>query len=260
MRDGADLKRLIEERGTAFGCWLNLASPLAAEIVALAGYDCVLIDMEHGPGSVLDALSLMQAVQGADPVPLVRVPWNDPVALKRVLDIGAGGVMIPAVDGPDEAEAAVAACRYPPRGARGMAAGIVRASGYGAAWQDYARHAHERLLLMCQIESAEAIGNAAAVAAVDGVDLLFVGPFDLSASLGYLGEPDHPDVRAMIGKVERAAKAAGKLLGGIPTPERGAAELVAAGYDVVLADADLALLRDSARASVERLRGLTRSG
>jgi len=89
---------------------------------------------------------------------------------------------------------------------------------------------------------------------------LFVGPFDLSASLGYLGEPDHPDVRAMIGKVERAAKAAGKLLGGIPTPERGAAELVAAGYDVVLADADLALLRDSARASVERLRGLTRSG
>jgi len=168
--------------------------------------------------------------------------------------------MIPAVDGPDEAEAAVAACRYPPRGARGMAAGIVRASGYGAAWQDYARHAHERLLLMCQIESAEAIGNAAAVAAVDGVDLLFVGPFDLSASLGYLGEPDHPDVRAMIGKVERAAKAAGKLLGGIPTPERGAAELVAAGYDVVLADADLALLRDSARASVERLRGLTRSG
>jgi len=259
MRDGADLKALIGERGTAFGCWLNLTSPLTAEIVAQAGYDCVLIDLEHGPGSILDSLGLMQAVQGADPVPLIRVPWNDPVALKRVLDIGAGGVMIPAVDGADEAKAAVAACRYPPLGTRGMAAGVVRASGYGAAWREYAHRAHERLLLMCQIESAEGVGNAEAIAAIEGVDLLFVGPFDLSASLGYLGEPDHPDVRAMIGKVERAAQAAGKLLGGIPTPERSAGELVAVGYHLVLADSDLALLRDSARASVARLRGLTRA-
>ncbi|MEE8189762.1 MAG: aldolase/citrate lyase family protein [Kiloniellales bacterium] len=246
-------ERLIAGR-PAFGCWLEMCSPIAAEIVAQAGYDCVLIDMEHGPASNLDAVGLMQAIQGRDCVPLARVPSNDPVPVKRILDAGALGVMLPAVNSAAEAEAAVAACRYPPKGRRGMAASIVRASEFGGRWRDYVAGIDERLLVMCQIESRAAVANAAAIAAVEGVDLLFIGPFDLSSDLGFLGQPDHPEVRAEIARVEQAAKDAGRLLGGIPTPERSAGDLLDAGYRLILADADVALLRDSARASLAALR------
>ncbi|MFQ5773237.1 MAG: HpcH/HpaI aldolase/citrate lyase family protein [Kiloniellaceae bacterium] len=254
MSQATSFKPRHREAGPAFGCWLEMFSPIAAEIVAQAGYDCVLIDLEHGPGSYLDAVALLQAVQGRACAPLVRVPSNDPVALKRVLDIGVAGVMVPAVDTTAQAEAAVAACRYPPRGRRGMAASIVRASDYGARWRDYVAAADSSLLIMCQIESAEAVRNAAAIAGLDGVDMLFVGPFDLSANTGHLGEPDHPEVRAMIEKVETAAKAGGATLGGIPTPGRSVGRLLEAGYDLVLADADVLLLRDAARSSLAALR------
>jgi 2-keto-3-deoxy-L-rhamnonate aldolase RhmA len=238
----------------AVGCWLNLCSPIAAEIVAQAGYDAVLIDMEHGPGSYHDALRLLQAVAGHPAAPMARVPVNDAVPIKRTLDVGVSGIMIPAVDSVEEAHAAVAACRYAPRGNRGMAASIVRAADYGARWRDYVAEIDERLLIMCQIESAAAVEAAADIAAVDGVDLLFIGPFDLSAALGYLGQPDHPDVRARIGDVEAAAKAAGKRLGGIVTDERDAAALFAAGYDLVMSDADVGLLRDGAAANLAAAR------
>ncbi len=250
----APFKNQLTPGQTAFGCWLNLFSPMVAEVVAQAGYDCVLIDLEHGPGSFLDMVPLLQAVQGWDCAPLVRVPSNDPVNMKKVLDIGVEGVMIPSVDTVAQAEAAVAACRYPPRGRRGMAATIVRASEYGACWQEYVAKADDALLVMCQIESAEAVRNASAIAAVEGVDMLFIGPFDLSASLGHLGKPDHPEACAAIAEIEAAAKSAGVRLGGIPTPERSAAELTNAGYSLVLADADVLLLRDAARSSVAALR------
>ena len=236
------------------GCWINLFSPLAAEIVANAGYDSVLIDLEHGPGAVLDAISIMQAVQGQDCAALLRVPANDAVWLKRVLDAGVDGVMVPAVNDAEDAKAAVAACRYPPKGLRGMAATVVRASRFGMEWQDYTARAADELLIMCQVESAEAVENVSAIADVEGVDMLFIGPFDLSASLGFLGQPDHETVMASISRVEAAAKAAGKLLGGIPTPGRSAQALYDAGYHLVLADADVSLLRDAACASVEGLR------
>ena len=249
-----NLKQRISERGPRYGCWLEMFSPIVAEVVAQAGYDFVLIDLEHGPGSYLDAIALMQAIQGRDCAPLMRVPSNDEVALKRALDTGVVGVMVPAVNTAAEAEAAVAACHYPPRGRRGMAAAIVRGADYGLRAAEYIESAGEELLVMCQIESAEAVENVSAIAGTKGVDMLFVGPFDLSANVGRIGEPDHPEVRAMIARVEAAAKAAGKLLGAIPTPERSAAELVAAGYELIIADADVVLLRESARASLAKLR------
>lgn len=249
-----ETKRRIAAGRPVFGCWIEMCSPIAAEIIAQAGYDSVLIDLEHGPGSILDAVSLMHAVQGSACTPLIRVPTNDPVILKRVLDIGVAGVMIPAVNTAAAATAAVSACRYPPKGVRGMAASIVRASDYGANWRDYTAAADASLLIMCQIESAEAVDNAAAIAAVDGVDMLFIGPFDLSAGLGHLGEPDHPEVRKKIALVETAAKDAGRALGGIPTPGRSAEDLLAAGYRLILADADVGLLGDAARARVAALR------
>jgi len=184
----------------------------------------------------------------------MRVPSNDEVALKRALDTGVAGVMVPAVNTADEAAAAVAACHYPPRGRRGMAAAIVRGADYGLRAAEYTQSAGEELLVMCQIESAEAVENVTAIAGTEGVDMLFVGPFDLSANLGHVGEPDHPEVRAAIARVEAAAKAAGTRLGAIPTPERTPAELVAAGYELIIVDADVLLLRDGAQASLAKLR------
>jgi len=233
---------------------------MVAEIVAQAGYDCVMIDLEHGPGSTLDAISLMQAVQGRACAALLRVPENNPVWLKRVLDAGVAGVMVPAVDTPEEAAAAVAACRYAPRGGRGMAATVVRASEYGADWRAYLTRVEEQLLIICQIESRAAVAAAAEILGVEGVDMVFIGPFDLSASLGHLGDPDHGAVREAILSVEAAAKAAGKLLGGIPTPGRSAQDLYAAGYDLVLADSDVGLLRDAARSGCRALRDAAGKG
>ena len=256
MATSGDLKQRLIEGRPAIGCWLAMDSPIAAEIVGQAGYDCVMIDHEHGPGTIASAVALMQALGASGCAPYMRVPANDPVLIKRALDAGVAGVMIPAVNSKAEAAAAVAACRYPPRGVRGMAASIVRASNYGADWQDYVQRADDALLVICQIESGAAVDDVEAIAAVAGVDLLFIGPFDLSANLGYLGQPDHPDVRKRIAAVERAAKAAGKLLGAIPTPERSIEDLLAAGYNLILADADSLFLRDGARASVARFRDL----
>jgi 2-keto-3-deoxy-L-rhamnonate aldolase RhmA len=204
----------------ANGFWVELFSPAAAETMAAAGYDCAMIDLEHGAADLGDAVAVMRAMQGSGCTPLVRVPANDPAWIKRVLDAGAQGVMIPAVNSAVEAEAAVAACHYPPRGIRGMAAPIVRASGYGRDWRGYVRDIAGTLLVICQVETREALDNLAEITAVDGLDMIFLGPFDLSASLGHMGEPDHPDVRAAIAEVERVAKAQGLLLGAIPTPER----------------------------------------
>jgi 2-keto-3-deoxy-L-rhamnonate aldolase RhmA len=235
------------------GCWLGLFSSIAAEIVAQAGYDCVMIDLEHGPGSILDAVPLMQAVKSSGCASLLRVPGNDPVWIKKALDVGVDGVMVPGVDSAAEAAAAVAACRYPPRGMRGMATAIVRASDYGAREREYLEAIDDDLLVICQVESPQAVDEVADIAAVDGLDMLFPGPMDLSTSLGYLGQPDHPEVAARIARVEAAAREAGKLLGGIPTPARPPAALFEAGYSLVLADFDLLMLRDGARAGAAAL-------
>jgi 2-keto-3-deoxy-L-rhamnonate aldolase RhmA len=237
----------------AFGYWTELFSPTVTEIMASAGYDCTMIDLEHGTADLGDAVAVMRALRGSGCTPLVRVPANDPTWIKRVLDAGAQGVMVPAVNSAAEAEAAVAACHYPPRGFRGMAAPIVRAARYGDDWQGYVRDIAESLLVICQVETQAAVENVAEIIAVDRLDMVFIGPFDLSGSLGHLGEPDHPDVRAAITRVEEAAKAAGCLLGGIPTPERTPKALYEAGYDLVLADIDLVMLREGALAGVSAL-------
>lgn len=235
------------------GFWAELFSPAASEIMAAAGYDCAMIDCEHGPGDTASAIAVMRAIQATSCTPLVRVPGNDPVWIKRLLDAGAQGVMIPAVNTADQAEAAVAACHYPPRGVRGMAAPIVRASGYGRDWQGYVQEIAQSLLVICQIESGEALQSLDRIAAVDDLDMIFIGPFDLSASLGHMGEPDHPVVRQAITRAEQAAKAQGCLLGGIPTPERSPKMLYDAGYDLVLADIDVLMLREGAQAGVAAL-------
>lgn len=256
-----ELKKRLLAGEPAHGCWLSLFSSLASEIVGQAGYDCAMIDLEHGPGGYLEAIQTMQAL-GAATVPLIRVPGNDAFEIKRALDTGAQGIMIPTVDTVEEAQEAVAACRYPSAkgGRRGNAASVIRAARYGSDAAAYQQAVNEDLLVICQIESAGAAKIAGEISAVEGVDMIFIGPSDLSATLGFLGELDHPDVHKVIAGIESAVKDSGKLLGGLPTPERSAEELFAAGYDLVLADGDVRLLRNSARASVERLNSILKRG
>ena len=249
-----DLKGRMRGGEQVFGGFVNAASPVMAEVMALAGYDCLMIDREHGPGDILNAQAQVTALRTTDCAALMRIPANDPAELKRCLDIGLDGVMIPAISSAEEAHAAVTACRYPPAGIRGMAAGVVRASGYGTDLANYMATGVHQLLVICQIETAGGLDRVGEIATVEGVDMLFVGPYDLSANLGHLGEPDHPEIDAAIARVEAAARRAGKLLGIIPTPERSVGDLFARGFHMVLGTADIILLREAAMADVAMAR------
>ena len=250
------LKRSMAAGQQVQGCWIDLFSSMATEIIAQAGYDCVIIDMEHGPGSFMDSLAQIQAVKGSACTPIIRVPSNDEVQIKRALDIGAAGVMIPGVEGARDAERAVAACHYPPAGRRGLAPSIVRAADYGAEALNYYANVNDLLLTICQIETERTMVEISEVAAIPGLDLLFVGPNDLAAALGVPGEPSHPKVDAALDQVCEAAKQCGKLCGTIPTQSRPAEALLSSGYDMVIAGSDTGMLRDTARQSVASLKAV----
>ena len=194
------------------GFWLNLGSPVTAEMAGLAGFDWVLLDHEHGPGGEETLLHQLQAVSATPATCLVRIAANEAPRFKRVLDAGAHGVMVPYVSTAAEARAVVHAMRYPPRGMRGVAK-LTRASSFGARFDDYFAHAHEWLVTLTQIETTDALDNAAEIAAVDGVDVLFVGPMDLTTSLGIPGA--YEDARAIeaFRHVAGSAKASGKAAG-----------------------------------------------
>ena len=250
----ASLKQQLRGGRPAIGCWIELMSPLVAEVVAQAGYDCVVIDLEHGPGSIWEAVQIMQALQGKDCAPLIRVPDSGEAGLKQALDAGAQGCMVPSVSSLEQAREIVAACHFAPKGHRGMATSVIRASGYGTRESGYLERAAEDTLVICQIETPEAVSEVEAIADLDGVDMLFLGPNDLAARLGHPGELDHPEVSAAAERVETAARATGKLLGAIPTPARSTAALKAAGYHLIMVDADTLLLRESAGRSVAAFR------
>ncbi len=238
-------------------CLANMGSPIAAEVAGLSGYDAVMVDMEHGFGDYANAIAQLQALAGTPAAALVRVAENTPTNLKRILDAGPQGVMVPMISNRAEAEQAVAACRYAPRGIRGVAHTIARASGYGTDVRRYMEKAEEELLLICQIENRAGVKNAADIAGTDGVDMIFLGPMDLSASAGHFNEPDHPEVERLILRVESAVRSAGKLLGGLATAGRPAAALFERGYDLVIDAVDIALLRDAAMRNVEAARQYT---
>ena len=240
------------------GCWSHLVSPAAAEVVALCGYDFVIIDNEHGPASLSESTQIMRAVSTTPAATMMRVPWNDPVYIKRALDTGIEGVMIPAVEDAAAAEGAVAACRYPPEGIRGVAYAVVRAAEYGLKLDEYAEKANDNLLVMCQVESARTVDNIEAIGATGGIDVLFIGPFDLSASLGKPGQFDDPEVAENLARAEAGILASGKTLGGILRPGDSLDGMLERGYRVLVSNSDATLLRDAARAEVEAL-GLERA-
>lgn len=212
MHVPTDFRARVLAREWMSGTFLNLASALTVEIAGLIGFDFLLIDHEHGPAGEDTLLHQLQAASATPAVPIVRIAMNDPARFKRVLDAGACGVMVPYVSTPDEARAAVAAMRYPPHGTRGVAK-FHRASAFGATFGDYYAHAHERLLGVLQIETPRGVDQSEAIAAVDGADVLFVGPTDLSYNLGIPDQLDHPRFVEAVEQVARAARARGKAAG-----------------------------------------------
>jgi len=248
------LKKRLQAGRKALGCWLFTDNNIAAEIIGHAGYDFVIIDHEHGFGGLAGAVGQLQALQAFSATVLMRVASNDPVLIKRALDLGVEGIMVPMIESAAAARAAVAACRYPPEGIRGNAVSVVRAGDYGHRATDYLETANRNVFVLCQIETPKAVDNIPEIAAVDGVDALFIGPADLAATAGHPGEPRHADVAALHARAEAAVRATGKPLGAVPHSGRGWPEMLAAGYDIIAAGSDISLLREAAAEQIRRHR------
>lgn len=229
------------------GLWVSLPGAYATEVGAGAGYDWLLLDTEHSPNDVPGVLAQLQAAAAyPDVSPVVRPAWNDKVLVKRHLDVGAQTLLLPYVSTVDEAEAAVAAMRYPPRGIRGVA-GSHRAARFGRV-TDYVKRAESELCLLVQLETREALDNLEAIARVDGVDGIFIGPADLAASLGHLGEIGHPEVQSTIADAIRRVRACGKPPGILATDEAAARRYIEAGTLFTAVATDVVLLaRETAR-------------
>ncbi|WP_405373092.1 MULTISPECIES: HpcH/HpaI aldolase/citrate lyase family protein [unclassified Microbacterium] len=223
------------------GIWVCSGSPLVAEICAGAGFDWMLIDMEHSPNGLESVMAQLQAVAASRVTPVVRVPIGDVVTIKQVLDVGAQNILVPMVDTAEQAADAVSAVRYPPRGRRGVGAALARSARWGRV-DDYAVEADRHVSLFVQVETAAGVENAAAIAAVDGVDGVFVGPSDLAASMGLLGQQTHPDVTAAVRRAFAAVHASGTPVGVNAFDPDAARAYVDAGADFLAVGADVTLL------------------
>ena len=245
-------KRAIAEGRQQIGLWSILSSHLTVEILAGAGFDWIVLDTEHAPNELPMVVTQLMAAKGGTAHPVVRVPWNDMVVVKRYLDVGVQTVLVPYVESAEEAQAAVAATRYPPRGVRGYSS-IPRASGYGRI-SDYARRCEAELCVLVQIESRAGLDAIEAIAAVEGVDGLFVGPGDLAAALGHVGEIGHPDVQRAIEDAIARIRACGKPAG-ILTPDEGLARrYIELGCTFTAVGSDLGILARGADQLAARFR------
>jgi 4-hydroxy-2-oxoheptanedioate aldolase len=233
------------------GMWVCSGSPLVAEICAGSGLDWLLIDMEHAPNGLESVLAQLQAVAAYDVAPLVRLPGYLPVMIKQVLDLGARNLLMPMIDTVEQAEAAVRAVRYPPRGIRGVGSALARSARWNRI-DDYLTEADRHVSLFVQIESATGVANAAGIAAVDGVDGVFVGPSDLASSMGLIGQQTHPDVVAAVRRAFAAVTAAGKPVGVNAFDPAMAEEYLADGASFVLVGADVAMLARGSEALAAR--------
>ncbi|MFK4759463.1 HpcH/HpaI aldolase/citrate lyase family protein [Microbacterium sp. ZW T5_45] len=244
-------ERLTAADRALIGMWACSGSPLVTEVAAGSGLDWLLVDMEHSANTLDTVLVQLQVVAAYPITPVVRVPVNDPVAIKQVLDLGAQNIIVPMVSSVEEARAAVAATRYPPEGVRGVGSALARSARWNRV-DGYLRDSALHTSLTVQIETAAGVDAAAEIAAVDGVDAIFVGPSDLSASMGLLGQQTHPDVVAAVGAVFAAATAAGTPVGVNAFDPAAADAYIADGADFVAVGADVALLARASEALAAR--------
>jgi 4-hydroxy-2-oxoheptanedioate aldolase len=240
------LKTALAERRAQLGLWQALASPYTAEICGHAGYDWLLFDGEHAPNTIPTLLAQLQAVSALPVEPVARPPVGDPVLVKQYLDIGFRSLLIPMVESAEQAARMVAATRFPPDGIRGVASATSRASGFGAN-KDYLRITHLDICLIIQIESRKGLDAIEEIAAVEGVDALFIGPADLAGGLGHLGEPGHETVQTAIdGALKRIADA-GKASGIFALSPQDARRRLEQGVAFVSLGTDIGLLANGAR-------------
>ena len=244
-------ERLASSDRALIGMWACSGSTLVTEVAAGSGLDWLLIDMEHSTNTLESVLLQLQTVAAYPITPLVRVPSNDAVAIKQILDLGAQNLIVPMVSSADEARAAVAATRYPPAGVRGVGSALARSARWNRV-DGYLQESAQHTSLTVQIETAAGVDAAAEIAAVDGIDAVFVGPSDLSASMGLLGQQTHADVVAAVEKVFAAVKAAGKPVGVNAFDPAAADAYVAGGADFVAVGADVALLARASEALAAR--------
>ena len=245
-------KQALAEGKRQVGLWSGLASPIAAEILAGAGFDWVVIDGEHGPNDITTLLPQLQAMRGGTAEPVFRVPWNDMVILKRALDVGARSVLIPFVQNADEARRAVAATRYPPLGIRGVAV-TPRVNDYGRV-ENYHKNAHLDTCVLVQVETRAALEEIEAIAAVDGVDGIFIGPSDLAADFGHLGNSKHPEVMAALKDAATRIRAAGKPAGFLTGVVDDVESMFEMGFNFTAVGSDVGILARGAEQLAARFR------
>ncbi|MEO7189629.1 MAG: 4-hydroxy-2-oxoheptanedioate aldolase [Vicinamibacterales bacterium] len=249
-------KRALKAGHLQIGVWSSLASNISAEVVGGAGFDWLVIDAEHGPNDVPAVLGQLQAIAAGPTHPVVRPVWNDTVLIKRFLDIGVQTLLVPYVQTADEARQAVAATRYPPRGVRGFAV-ATRASRFGRV-KDYHTRAEEEICVLVQVETREALGNLEEIAAVEGVDGVFIGPGDLSADLGYLGQQGHPEVRAIIEDAIARITACGSIAGILTGDETLARRYIELGCLFTAVGSDMGILARGAEQLAARFKAPTK--
>jgi len=249
------LKDALLRRTLTFGSWLTFAAEAPAEVMAQAGFEWLVIDMEHSPIDVADAARLIRVVDLAGLPALCRLPTNDPVIAKRVLDAGAAGIIVPTVESVADAQRAVDSAYYPPIGRRGV--GLARAQAYGGSLEEYRARLGDHLVVICMIETRAGMEAAPEIAKLPGVDGLFVGPYDLSASMGRIGELDHPDVRAAERRIRDAGRQAGIACGLhiVHHSPEAVRRAIDDGYTFLALGVDMIFLRETARAVVRSIGG-----
>ncbi|HVI52871.1 MAG TPA: 4-hydroxy-2-oxoheptanedioate aldolase [Candidatus Sulfotelmatobacter sp.] len=254
MSSGNSFKDALARRETQIGLWLAMASPYTAEMCAGAGFDWLLLDGEHSPLDLRTTLAQMQAIAPYPSHAIIRPPVGDTVLIKQILDIGAQTLLIPMIDTAEQARQMVAATRYPPDGIRGVGAGIARASRWGNIG-DYVDKANQMVCLLLQVETLTGLGNLDAIARQPGVDGVFLGAADLSASMGYLGQPSHPVVMNAMADAVRRILDAGKAPGVLCTDEAQARHFIGMGCRFVAVGVDTLLLSNATRRLARLFKG-----
>ncbi|MBK8018224.1 MAG: HpcH/HpaI aldolase/citrate lyase family protein [Betaproteobacteria bacterium] len=245
-------KRALKSGSAQLGCWLSLGSHAAAEIAAGAGFDWLLIDMEHAPNELPSVHAQLHAAAAYPVATMVRPPWNDTVVVKRLLDLGVQTLLIPFVETAEEARRAVAATRYPPGGVRGVSTNS-RANRFGRV-RDYFARVEEEMCVLIQIESKRGVENLSEIAKVEGLDGIFIGPQDLAAGYGHLGNPGHPEVQEVIAAAIDKIRAGGKAAGILAFAEADAKKWIAHGADFVAVTSDQFLLARDTTATLAKFR------
>ena len=249
-----ELKKAIADGKNVLNAWLAIANPFSAEMMAHQGFDSVTIDLQHGPVDFQAAVGMLAAISTTPAVPMARVPWNEPILAAKLLDAGAYGIICPMINSKAEAEALVAACRYPPRGQRSF--GPNRAVLYGGA--DYWQHANDEILILAMVETREAVKNLDEIVSVDGLDGVYVGPSDLSLSMGKPPptlDPQDPEVLAAIKAICVGTRKRGKIAGVHTDGAKTAIRRFGEGFQLCTLLSDARLMANAAAAAVREARG-----